>query len=158
MLTGGQTGVDRAATDVAIALGLSYGGWVPKGGWAEDFPSSPGVLARYPSYVEADETEPAARTARNVADADAVLVLRRAATASPGTDVAVACALEHRRPLAVIDPDDTAAGSRLLEFARGLADGTVLNVAGPREREEPGAYRSTVALLTGCAELFTGAP
>ena len=41
LLTGGQSGVDRAALDVAIEGGIDYGGWCPKGGWAEDFPSRP---------------------------------------------------------------------------------------------------------------------
>ena len=42
LLSGGQTGVDRAALDVAIERGVAYGGWCPKGGWAEDFLSRRG--------------------------------------------------------------------------------------------------------------------
>ena len=41
IISGGQTGVDRAALDVAMALGIAYGGWCPQGGWAEDFPRRP---------------------------------------------------------------------------------------------------------------------
>ena len=48
IVSGGQTGVDRAALDVAIELGIPYRGWCPKGGWAEDMPNPPGVLALYP--------------------------------------------------------------------------------------------------------------
>ena len=44
--SGGQSGVDRAALDAAIACGIDYGGWCPRGGWAEDFPSPPGVLSK----------------------------------------------------------------------------------------------------------------
>ena len=48
IISGGQSGVDRAALDVAIARGIAYGGWCPKGGWAEDLAVPPGLLARYP--------------------------------------------------------------------------------------------------------------
>jgi hypothetical protein len=41
IVTGGQSGADRAATDVAIEFGIPYGGWVPRGGWAEGFPDPP---------------------------------------------------------------------------------------------------------------------
>ena len=46
--SGGQTGVDRAALDTARKYGIEICGWCPKGGWAEDLPSSPGLLAEYP--------------------------------------------------------------------------------------------------------------
>ena len=42
-VSGGQSGVDRAVLDVALARGIDYGGWCPKGGWAEDFPEPPGA-------------------------------------------------------------------------------------------------------------------
>ncbi len=45
LVSGGQTGVDRAVLDVAIARGIDYGGWCPKGGWAEDLAVPPGLLA-----------------------------------------------------------------------------------------------------------------
>jgi hypothetical protein len=54
LLSGGQSGVDRAVFDVALARDIPYGGWCPKGGWAEDFPEPPGVLAKYPRLAETD--------------------------------------------------------------------------------------------------------
>ena len=36
--SGGQTGVDRAALDVARELGIPVAGWCPKNGIAEDMP------------------------------------------------------------------------------------------------------------------------
>ena len=57
LISGGQSGVDRAALDVAIARGMPYGGWCPKGGWAEDFPEPPGLLAEYPHLAETPSTE-----------------------------------------------------------------------------------------------------
>jgi hypothetical protein len=51
LLSGGQSGVDRAALDAALARGIEYGGWCPRGGWAEDFQRPPGLLARYPKLA-----------------------------------------------------------------------------------------------------------
>jgi hypothetical protein len=75
LLSGGQSGVDRAVLDVALARGIPYGGWCPKGGWAEDFPEPPGVLAKYPQLAETPLADPAQRTEWNVRDADACLIL-----------------------------------------------------------------------------------
>ena len=70
VLSGGQTGVDRAALDAAIDLGLPVGGWCPKGRLAED-----GVIpARYP-LIETRSPLYAERTEWNVRDTDATLVL-----------------------------------------------------------------------------------
>ena len=75
ILSGGQTGVDRAALDAAIERGLAYRGWCPRGGSAEDLPEPPGLLARYPHLRETPEADPAERTRRNVRDGDRLLVL-----------------------------------------------------------------------------------
>src|SRR6476661_2929994 len=65
IVSAGQTGVDRAALDVAIELGIAYRGWCPKGGWAEDRPSPPGVLALYPGLGETPHADPRQRTEWN---------------------------------------------------------------------------------------------
>jgi hypothetical protein len=68
IISGGQTGVDRAALDVAIERGMTWGGWCPKGGWAEDFPDPPGLLAKYPNLKETTLSHPLQRTEWNVRD------------------------------------------------------------------------------------------
>jgi hypothetical protein len=75
LISGGQSGVDRAVLDVAIARGIDYDGWCPHGGWAEDFPAPPGLLARYPKLKETPLADPAQRTEWNVRDADACLIM-----------------------------------------------------------------------------------
>src|SRR5437879_5409140 len=75
LLSGGQNGVDRAVLDVALARGIAHGGWCPKGGWAEDFPEPPGVLAKCPRLAETPLADPAQRTEWNVRDADACLIV-----------------------------------------------------------------------------------
>ena len=59
LLSGGQSGVDRAVLDVAIARGIDYGGWCPKDGWAEDLSAPPGLLAKYPQLKETPLADPA---------------------------------------------------------------------------------------------------
>lgn len=138
VVSGGQTGVDRAALDVAIELGIPYGGWVPRGGWAED---GVPLLELYPQLRETPEADPAQRTAWNVRDSDATLVIGPRGT-SPGTDLAVRTAGELGRPVLVTqDPDEAR------HFVAGLPESAVLSIGGPRESEWPGAYASTVTLL-----------
>src|SRR4029078_3066069 len=90
IVSGGQTGFDRAALDTAIARGVLYGGWCPKGGWAEDMPKTPGLLASSPYLQETPLTEPHQRTHTNVRDRDRLMVLvDEGGVNSPGTELAI---------------------------------------------------------------------
>ena len=60
--SGGQTGVDRAALDTARKYGIEICGWCPKGGWAEDYSSPPGLLAEYPELKETPSAGTSQRT------------------------------------------------------------------------------------------------
>lgn len=142
IVSGGQSGADRAALDVAIVLGVAYGGWCPAGGWAEDFPEPPGLLAVYPGLHEAPSAEPALRTRLNVRDSDATLVVR-GAERSAGTTLTEEAARQLGRPLLVTSGDV----AEIRTWVRGLGPKAVLNVAGPRESEASGTYASTRALL-----------
>lgn len=142
--SGGQTGVDRAALDVAVALGLPYGGQVPAGGWAEDFPDPPGLLGTYPHLVETSGTDPDERTVRNVHDSDATLVVASAACASPGTHRTIRAARELGKPCVITDGTDVDAVTSLL---RALGPQVRLNVAGPRASEWPQGYDVCRGLL-----------
>src|SRR5579862_1469542 len=110
LISGGQSGVDRAVLDVALERNISYGGWCPKGGWAEDFPAPPGLLAKYPGLKETPLADPAQRTEWNVRDADACMIAVDAAglDVSKGTVLARELAHRYRKPLLVAnlgDPD-----------------------------------------------------
>jgi hypothetical protein len=140
IVSGGQTGADRAALDVALELGWRCGGWCPAGRAAEDGPIPP----RYP-IRETPSADPAERTAWNVRDSDATLVLDAGAP-SPGTALARCAARELDRPVyawAVTSPPDVGSFRRWLQVYRV---GT-LNVAGPRESEAPGVYDAARDLL-----------
>ena len=76
LISGGQTGVDRAVLDVAVARGIAYGGWCPNGSWAEDFPEPPGLMTQYPE-LGGNAERPIRRSAPNGTwrDCDACMVI-----------------------------------------------------------------------------------
>jgi hypothetical protein len=140
IVSGGQSGVDRAALDAARAADLPCGGWCPRERWAEDGPIAP----CYP-LTETPQRDPAQRTAWNVRDADATLVLARG-TPRGGTAFTVQCARTEGRACRVVDlasEVDAAQIARWIERS-GIR---VLNVAGPRESQAPGIHAEALALL-----------
>jgi len=147
--------VDRAALDVAAELSIPYGGWCPRGGWAEDFPNPPGLLARYPLLRETPTADPAQRTEWNVRDADAVIIIILAGglAVSKGTALARELAKHHRKPLWMIGLDDPNAVARTKAWLEGFMTGRdsrrafALGIGGPRESEAPGIYNRAVEFL-----------
>jgi hypothetical protein len=153
LISGGQSGVDRAVLDVAIELGIDYGGWCPKGGWAEDFPTPPGVLAQYPQLQETPLADPAQRTEWNVRDADACLIVVDAegVEISKGTALAEELAHRYRKPLLVVDLAAAEAVERAVLWLRvqrrRLGSGLTLAIGGPRQSEAPGIHQRTAAFI-----------
>ena len=140
IVSGGQTGVDRAALDVAMELGIERGGWCPAGRWAEDGP----IDARYP-LAETPSSDPAQRTEWNARDSDATLALTGAGP-STGTELALETARRLGRPVylwAAASPADAGHFRRWLRVHRVRT----LNVAGPRESESPGIHAAAAGLL-----------
>ncbi|HET9149420.1 MAG TPA: putative molybdenum carrier protein [Alphaproteobacteria bacterium] len=141
VVSGGQSGVDRAALDAALSLEIPVGGWCPKGRWAEDGPLS----GRYP-LRETGSPDPDVRTAANVCDSDATLVVIAAAS-DAGTDRTAEAAQRAAKPCLIVD---------LANERRALAEAVawlavvrprVLNVVGPRESSAPGIYARTAPFL-----------
>ena len=94
IVSGGQTGVDRAGLEAAIALGLPYGGWVPKGRLAED-----GVVPlKYAGMQEHTSSNYAVRTKANVRDSDATLIIAPSLPLSGGTMLTLRTAERLHRP------------------------------------------------------------
>jgi len=138
VLSGGQTGVDRAALDAALALGIPCGGWCPRGRLAED-----GTIPLVYPLRETDSPDYDVRTRLNVAAAEATLVLTPGRPAG-GTAVTVQAARAAARPCLVVDPFETGTGMESWLVRHGRR---VLNVAGPRESQVPGIYQRVLALL-----------
>jgi hypothetical protein len=155
--SGGQTGVDRAALDFAIGAGLRYAGWCPLGGWAEDYPDPPGLLVKYPRFIETPSPLPGQRTDWNVRDSDATLIVTRDGekdlATSSGTGLTRICAdQQYGRPWCLVGTRDPSAVGQIASWLRDLAARMssaelVLNVAGPRESGSPGIYAETLDLL-----------
>lgn len=131
VVSGGQTGVDRAALDAAIAAGIPHGGWCPRGRRAED-----GVIPERYTLVEHASPEYAARTEANVVDSDGTLILAQGALIG-GTALTRTLAERHAKPLLVVDLDAAPDAAAVRAWIEAHAV-RVLNVAGPRESERSG--------------------
>jgi hypothetical protein len=142
IVSGGQTGVDRAALDVAIYLEIEHGGWCPRGRRAED-----GRIPKTYKLKTTSSANYAIRTEQNVIDSDGTCLLYRGQTVG-GTDLTRRLAIKHRRPLLGIDLS-CLAPSNFEEFANWvLTNGIqILNVAGPRESSCPGIAQQTERFL-----------
>lgn len=125
IITGGQSGVDRAALAVANELAIPYGGWCPRGGWAEDLIDPPGLLAQYPLLRETPLSNPAQRTQYNLRDSDAVLIITTVGglAASPGTALAREIAERDGKPLLVVALNETDALPQTRQWLEGLLKG-----------------------------------
>jgi len=158
IISGGQTGVDRAALDVAIERGMSWGGWCPNGGWAEDLPNPPGLLNKYPKLTETPLRQPGQRTEWNVRDSDAILIIanREGLAASKGTRRAQEWADHYGKPLLVIDAGQSDAAAQVARWLRAqrrrFGVHMALGVGGPRESEAPGIYACTRELMAGAID------
>lgn len=141
IVSGGQTGVDRAALDAARHVGLECAGWCPRGRWAEDGPLAPD----YP-LVETPEADPAQRTAWNVRDSDATLLLLEDELAG-GTQLTLHWALRWQKPCALMVIHLAEAATLITDWLHRQQP-LRLNIAGPRESECPGIYARSYRLLT----------
>lgn len=144
IISGGQTGVDRAGLDVALELGLPCGGWCPKRRRAEDGR----IPDEYP-LLETPTANYAERTALNVKESDGTLILAPGPLTG-GTALTKSMAIRYGRPVLVVDlnavRDLTAVRSWLAEHSI-----CVINIAGPRESQQPGIHDRAVEFLK---ELF----
>lgn len=141
IVSGGQTGVDRAALDFALLAGVPQEGWCPRGRRSED-----GRIGERYSLRETPLRNYRQRTEWNVRDSDATLVITTCRLLSGGTRHTARTARKLGKPVLVIDPEDAEAVERTEAWLKEYAVGT-LNVAGPRENSEPGIYEKTLVFL-----------
>jgi hypothetical protein len=141
IVSGAQTGVDRAALDWAIRRGIAHGGWCPKGRRAED-----GVIPEHYEVHESDRSDYADRTERNVIDSDGTAVISINPTLTGGSKTTEELALKHGKPFlhVHVETPDPAKAMRQFVSAHHIA---TLNVAGPRASEEADAGAFSSRLL-----------
>jgi predicted Rossmann fold nucleotide-binding protein DprA/Smf involved in DNA uptake len=140
IVSGGQIGVDRAALDVALELGIPCGGWCPKGRKAEDGR----IDDRYP-LRETPSTDYRVRTRLNVEQSEGTLVITRGPVTG-GTALTIKLAREKRKPLLIIDLNQNPDPSTVQKWLIGEGI-RILNVAGPRESKMPGLHAHAVEFL-----------
>ncbi|HPC85294.1 MAG TPA: putative molybdenum carrier protein [Smithellaceae bacterium] len=152
IISGGQTGADRAALDFAIARNIPYGGWLPRGRRTED-----GALDSKYRLREMPTTDYAKRTEQNVLEADGTVIISHGFPVA-GSALTLEFARRHERPclhldLKVLSPKQAA---ETLVSWLGENRIRVLNVAGPRAGRDPAIYPAVMDLLERSME--TGRP
>ena len=151
IISGGQTGADRAALDVALKLGIPHGGWIPKGRMAED-----GPLPEIYRLNEMPTDSYEARTEKNVQDSDGTLIVARGKLTG-GTDYTRQSTLKHKKQLLGIDLSLIGhfdAASLVASWIR-MQHVKVLNVAGPRASEDSQIYSDVVIILERVVQILT---
>jgi len=133
IISGGQTGVDRAALDAALALGFAVGGWCPKGRKAED-----GVIAVDYPLCETPSAEYAERTLWNIRDSDGSLIICQGLPMG-GTLLTLELAQKLAKPFYLFKPNIEQYLNNLNEWLEKQSIKS-LNIAGPRESQQPGIY------------------
>ena len=150
IISGGQTGVDRAALDFAIKHNIAHGGWIPKGRLAED-----NLLPDHYHLKEMPTSSYPARTERNVMDSDGTLIVSRGKLTG-GSDLTRKFAILNGRSWIQIDlnqTDHTDAAAKIKEWI-DQEEIEILNVAGPRASKDPHIYNKVMEILE---LVYTGA-
>ena len=150
IISGGQTGVDRAALDVAIKLGIPYGGWIPKGRITEE-----GPLPEKYQMQEMPTESYAARTEQNVIDSDGTLIICRGRPTG-GSDYTREMALKHKKQLLHVDLNQTSSfdAASLVSSWIKLYQIKTLNVAGPRATKDPNIYVDVFRILEWAYKIY----
>ncbi|MCP4579255.1 MAG: hypothetical protein GY846_23525 [Deltaproteobacteria bacterium] len=154
IVSGGQTGADRAALDFAMEWNISHGGWIPKGRRAED-----GKLPEKYRLKEMNSTDYARRTEQNVIDSDATLIFSHGKLTG-GSLLTHKMALKHGRPRLHVDllpnqftPGNSFSAAQAIHAWIKEQRIGVLNVAGPRQSQDKRIYRATFDILEAAFQL-----
>ncbi len=144
IISGGQTGVDRAALDAALESGISAGGWCPEGRKAEDGP----IAEKYP-LQELPDGGYEERTLKNVQDSDATIIIYFKSI-SGGTKETLLYCLNEKKPYLLIDGSGITEDSASKRIKQFIDENQILllNVAGPRASKEKRAYEYTKQVIT----------
>jgi predicted Rossmann-fold nucleotide-binding protein len=143
IISGGQTGADRAALDFAIEHNIPYGGWVPKGRKTED-----GALPDKYNLQEMSSTEYSARTEQNILDSDGTLIVFHGHLTG-GSALTEFLTEKHHKPCLSINLNRKSLFESAEEMQQWLKDHDIkiLNVAGPRASYDARIYQGTLDLL-----------
>lgn len=140
IISGGQTGVDRAALDFAIANSIDCGGWCPKGRKAED-----GLIPENYPLIETQSDKYPERTEKNIVKSDCTLIIYKEKF-DPGTAITLNLCRRNNKPVWVQKLENPFSK---YEFRKWLQknDCKILNFAGPKESFSPGIYKMTLKFI-----------
>ena len=143
IISGGQTGADRAALDAAIALGLPHDGWICRGRKTEEGP----LPAKY-RLREMDSHRYRDRTEKNVLDSDGTVIFSYGPLAG-GSALTEALAIRYDKPCLFLDLAEINHQQATIALAIWLRRYRIrrLNVAGPRASNEPRIYDAVYSLF-----------
>jgi len=143
IVSGGQTGVDRAALDAALQCNIDCGGWCPQGRKAED-----GIIPECYPVVELMAGGYRQRTYQNVIDSDGTLIVYFE-TLCGGTEQTLVFCLQQKRPYLLIDASELSIERVVARISKFVLTHSIkkLNVAGPRASGEPRAYDFTFEIM-----------
>jgi hypothetical protein len=144
LVSGAQSGADRAALDVAIRHGFPHGGWCPKGRKAED-----GVIPAQYQLVETPSASYLQRTERNVRDSDGTVIFTITCELSGGSKRTAEFATKHQKPCIHVARRAATYEDPALILQRFVEENgiRILNVAGTRASKEPDVWRFTIETL-----------
>jgi len=145
IISGGQTGVDRAALDAAISLGIERGGWCPKDRRSEDGP----IPDQY-QLVELDSPNYSDRTRKNVIDSDGTVVLY-GSRLQGGTLLTTRYAIQYEKPCLKIRLSNHVSGEMLISWIETYRI-AVMNVAGPRASSDSKIYMKAFQFLVNALQ------
>jgi len=140
IVPGGQTGVDRAALDLGLALNIPIGGWCPKDRHAED-----GSIPPHLPLQETPSAKHSQRTEWNVRDSDGTLLLT-CGNPTGGTALTIRLAKQHHKPHLVIDLNQNPKPSEVYSWLI-QHNIHILNIAGPRQSTYPAIYQLAFTFL-----------
>jgi hypothetical protein len=145
IISGGQTGVDRAALDVAIKFGIPYGGWCPSGRLAED-----GTIPAQYLLQETKSSDYEERTLLNIRDAEGTLIIIPGdiTQITDGTILTITAVKEQNKPFLILDLSQEIDLSKVMDW---IIENKIkiLNIAGPRESQCEGIYNRSFLILEG---------
>lgn len=151
IVSGGQTGVDRAALDVAIKLGIDFGGWCPKGMLAED-----GCIDKRYNLKQTLTPDYETRTEKNVIHSDGTLIICRYKP-NVGTLLTILFCAQHGKPVLWIKPDKRVKKSDIKKTIEWMKRNNIetLNCAGPRLSKDPQIYSIAFNFISKLIETYT---
>lgn len=143
IISGGQTGADRAALDFAIKFDIPHGGWLPRGRKAED-----GPLPEKYKLQETQDADYAFRTEKNVLNSDGTLIVSHGSL-NGGSELTQKFAETHYRPCLHVDLTSQGAFQAAQAVHGWISENDIeiMNVAGPRSSKDPNIYKAVYHLL-----------